>query len=137
MVIVREVWTRESMDLRRSMRAKVREFRALAEISAATFLGAPDEGYASRNYTYAQLAVGTLLARVVVALVFIKPYYTVIVFPIIGSRRASRTSRAPPNASVDSTRKKRRFIKDVMPADGMSAATERTGFRQVLSAARG
>src|SRR5215468_8962800 len=46
-----------------------------AEISAATFLGAPDEGYASRNYTYAQLAVGTLLARVIVALVFIKPYY--------------------------------------------------------------
>jgi hypothetical protein len=29
MVIVREVWTRESMDLRRSMRAKVREIRAL------------------------------------------------------------------------------------------------------------
>jgi SSS family solute:Na+ symporter len=46
-----------------------------AEISAATFLGAPDEGYALRNYTYAQLAVGTLLARVIVALVFIKPYY--------------------------------------------------------------
>ena len=46
-----------------------------AEISAATFLGAPDEGYLSRNYTYAQLAIGTLLARVVVAFVFIKPYY--------------------------------------------------------------
>ena len=29
MVIVREVWTRESMDLRRSMRATVREIRAL------------------------------------------------------------------------------------------------------------
>src|SRR5215472_1148126 len=39
-----------------------------AEISAATFLGAPDEGYASRNYTYAQLAIGTVLARVVVVL---------------------------------------------------------------------
>jgi uncharacterized sodium:solute symporter family permease YidK len=46
-----------------------------AEISAATFLGAPDEGYALRNYTYAQLAIGTLLARVIVAAVFIKPYY--------------------------------------------------------------
>jgi solute:Na+ symporter, SSS family len=46
-----------------------------AEISATTFLGTPDEGYVSRNYTYAQLAIGTLLARVVVAFVFIKPYY--------------------------------------------------------------
>jgi solute:Na+ symporter, SSS family len=46
-----------------------------AETSAATFLGAPDEGYASRNFTYAQLALGTLLGRVIVALVFIKPYY--------------------------------------------------------------
>ena len=46
-----------------------------AEISAATFLGAPNEGYALRNYTYAQLALGTILARVIVAFVFIKPYY--------------------------------------------------------------
>jgi solute:Na+ symporter, SSS family len=46
-----------------------------AETSAATFLGAPEEGYASRNFTYAQLALGTLLGRVIVALVFIKPYY--------------------------------------------------------------
>ena len=46
-----------------------------AEISAATFLGAPDEGYRFRNFTYAQLAIGTILARVIVAFVFIKPYY--------------------------------------------------------------
>lgn len=46
-----------------------------AEMSAATFLGAPDEGYKFRNYTYAQLALGTILARVIVAFVFIKPYY--------------------------------------------------------------
>lgn len=46
-----------------------------AEVSAATFLGAPGEGYALRNYTYAQLAIGTVLARVVVSYVFIKPYY--------------------------------------------------------------
>jgi SSS family transporter len=46
-----------------------------AEISAATFLGAPGEGYALRNFTYAQLAIGTVLARVVVAFVFIKPFY--------------------------------------------------------------
>ena len=46
-----------------------------AEISAATFLGAPNEGYVLRNYTYAQLAIGTILARVIVSFVFIKPYY--------------------------------------------------------------
>jgi SSS family solute:Na+ symporter len=46
-----------------------------AEISAATFLGAPGEGYALRNFTYAQLALGTILARVVIAFLFIKPYY--------------------------------------------------------------
>ncbi|MEY5010036.1 MAG: hypothetical protein RLZZ253_1175 [Verrucomicrobiota bacterium] len=46
-----------------------------AEISAATFLGAPNEGYALRNFTYAQLAIGTILARVVIAFLFIKPYY--------------------------------------------------------------
>src|SRR5215813_2176998 len=46
-----------------------------AETSAATFLGAPEEGYASRNFTYAQLAVGTLLGRIIVAGIFIQPYY--------------------------------------------------------------
>ncbi len=47
-----------------------------AEISAATFLGAPGEGYELRNFTYAQLALGTILARVLVSWIFIKPYYT-------------------------------------------------------------
>ena len=46
-----------------------------AEISAGTFLGTPGEGYGLRNYTYVQLAIGTMLARVVVSYVFIKPYY--------------------------------------------------------------
>lgn len=46
-----------------------------AEVSAATFLGAPTEGYRYRNFTYAQLAIGTILARVLVAFIFIKPYY--------------------------------------------------------------
>ncbi len=46
-----------------------------AEISAATFLGAPGEGYAMRNFTYAQLAIGTVLARIIIAGVFIKPFY--------------------------------------------------------------
>jgi len=46
-----------------------------AEISAATFLGAPGEGYALRNFTYAQLALGTILARILVSWIFIQPYY--------------------------------------------------------------
>lgn len=46
-----------------------------AEVSAATFLGAPGEGYEYRNYTYAQLAIGTILARALVSIIFIKPYY--------------------------------------------------------------
>lgn len=46
-----------------------------AEISAATFLGAPGEGYALRNFTYAQLALGTILARLLVSWIFIQPYY--------------------------------------------------------------
>ncbi|PWU10279.1 MAG: sodium:proline symporter [Verrucomicrobia bacterium] len=46
-----------------------------AEVSAATFLGAPGEGFATRSYAYAQLAIGTILARFLVAFLFIAPYY--------------------------------------------------------------
>lgn len=46
-----------------------------AEISAATFLGAPGEGFSLRNYTYAQLCLGTVLARLLVAWLFIKKFY--------------------------------------------------------------
>jgi solute:Na+ symporter, SSS family len=46
-----------------------------AELSAATFLGAPGEGYHLRNFTYVQLAIGTVIARIIVAYVFIKPFY--------------------------------------------------------------
>ena len=35
-----------------------------AETSAGTFLGTPGEGYSLRNYTYLQLAFGTIIARV-------------------------------------------------------------------------
>ncbi len=38
-----------------------------AEISAATFLGAPGEGFEKRNWTYVQLAIGTILARIIVS----------------------------------------------------------------------
>ena len=46
-----------------------------AETSAATFLGAPTEGFKTRGYIYAQLVIGTVLARIVIAYTFIKPYY--------------------------------------------------------------
>ena len=46
-----------------------------AEISAATFLGAPGEGFAKRNWTYAQLVLGTIMARVLVSMIFIPVYY--------------------------------------------------------------
>ncbi|HMG05940.1 MAG TPA: hypothetical protein VK581_10785, partial [Chthoniobacterales bacterium] len=46
-----------------------------AETSAATFLGTPAEGFKTRGYFYGQLVIGTILARIVVAFTFIKPYY--------------------------------------------------------------
>lgn len=46
-----------------------------AEISAATFLGTPGEGFALRNFTYVQLGIGTLLGRIIVGRLFLKPYY--------------------------------------------------------------
>ncbi|HEY8967284.1 MAG TPA: sodium:proline symporter, partial [Candidatus Methylacidiphilales bacterium] len=46
-----------------------------SEISAATFLGAPGEGYALRNFTYLQLAAGTIPARFLVGWFFVPAYY--------------------------------------------------------------
>lgn len=46
-----------------------------AETSAATFLGTPAEGFKYRSYIYGQLVIGTILARVIIAYTFIKPYY--------------------------------------------------------------
>ena len=46
-----------------------------SEISAGTFFGTPGEGFRLRNFTYAQLMVGYLLARVVVSAVFLPAYY--------------------------------------------------------------
>ncbi len=67
-----------------------------AEISAGTFFGAPGEGFALRNYTYVQLLVGYLLARVVVSAVFIPAYYrhgVVSIYEFLGSRFGPRTRR--------------------------------------------
>lgn len=46
-----------------------------SEISAGTFFGTPGEGFKNRNYTYFQLIVGYLLARLVVSAIFIPAYY--------------------------------------------------------------
>jgi solute:Na+ symporter, SSS family len=46
-----------------------------AETSAATFLGAPTEGFKTRSFIYGQLAIGTVLARIIIAFTFIRPYY--------------------------------------------------------------
>ncbi len=43
-----------------------------AETSAATFLGTPAEGFKTRSFVFGQLAIGTVLARVIVAY---QPYY--------------------------------------------------------------
>src|SRR5213595_3961421 len=53
-----------------------------AETSAGTFFGTPGEGFALRNYTYIQLAIGTILARILVSYIFIKPYYDYKVYSI-------------------------------------------------------
>src|SRR4029077_6694008 len=53
-----------------------------AETSAGTFFGTPGEGFALRNYTYLQLALGTILARILVSYIFIKPYYDYTVYSI-------------------------------------------------------
>lgn len=68
-----------------------------AEISAATFLGAPGEGYEMRNFTYAQLALGTILARFIIAGVFIKPFYdfrVVSIYQYLALRFGTRTRNA-------------------------------------------
>jgi SSS family solute:Na+ symporter len=53
-----------------------------AETSAGTFFGTPGEGFALRNFTYLQLAIGTILARILVSYIFIKPYYDYKVYSI-------------------------------------------------------
>ena len=67
-----------------------------SEISAGTLFGAPGEGFRLRNYTYAQLMVGYLLARVVVSAVFIPAYYkfnVVSIYEFLEIRFGPRTRR--------------------------------------------
>ena len=67
-----------------------------AEISAGTFFGAPGEGFALRNYTYIQLIIGYLLARIVVSAVFIPAYYrhnVVSIYEFLETRFGPRTRK--------------------------------------------
>jgi len=52
------------------------------ETSAATFLGAPGEGYKAQSIAYAQLVVGLILGRMMVGFVFLKPYYLYKVYTV-------------------------------------------------------
>jgi SSS family transporter len=53
-----------------------------AETSAATFLGIPAEGYRLQNALYVQLMIGTILARIIIAYIFIKPFYHYRVYTV-------------------------------------------------------
>ena len=55
------------------------------------------EGYALRNFTYAQLALGTILARIFVSWIFIKPYYhyrVVSIYEFLEKRFGPRSRQA-------------------------------------------
>jgi len=67
-----------------------------AEISAATFLGAPESGYSLGNWTYAQFAIGTVMARIIVSFIFIPVYYkhgVISLYEFLGARFGPRTRR--------------------------------------------
>jgi SSS family solute:Na+ symporter len=53
-----------------------------AETSAATFLGAPGEGYTKKSFAYVQLVLGLIIGRLVVGHVFLKPYFTYKVYTV-------------------------------------------------------
>ena len=53
-----------------------------AETSAGTFFGTPGEAFELRNFTFLQLSIGTIIARILVSYIFIKPYYDYNVYSI-------------------------------------------------------
>ncbi|MCX7798981.1 MAG: sodium:solute symporter [Fimbriimonadales bacterium] len=52
------------------------------ETSAATFLGAPGEGYEKRSLAYVQLVFGVIIGRYLVAHIFLRPYYQYKVYTV-------------------------------------------------------
>lgn len=53
-----------------------------AETSAATFLGAPGEGFQHCNYSYLQILFGAIIGRIIVAHLFIKSFFDYNVYSI-------------------------------------------------------
>ena len=53
-----------------------------AEVSAATFLGAPAEGFGTKGLTYVQLTLGVIIGRILVGNIFLKPYYVYRVYTV-------------------------------------------------------
>ncbi|MCL2330416.1 MAG: sodium:solute symporter, partial [Phycisphaerae bacterium] len=53
-----------------------------AETSAATFIGAPAEGFTTRGITYVQLIIGLILGRLIVSYLFLRPYYEYRVYTV-------------------------------------------------------
>src|SRR5262245_19074420 len=53
-----------------------------AETSAATFLGAPGEGFEKKSLAYVQLIIGLIIGRMLVGYVFLKPYYDYKVYTV-------------------------------------------------------
>jgi SSS family transporter len=53
-----------------------------AETSAATFLGAPGEGFENKSFAYVQLIIGLILGRMLVGYFFLKPYYIYKVYTV-------------------------------------------------------
>lgn len=53
-----------------------------AETSAATFLGAPGEGYSKQSLAYVQLVFGLIIGRFIVGYVFLEPYYRYKVYTV-------------------------------------------------------
>src|SRR5262244_4353459 len=65
-----------------------------AETSAATFLGAPGEGYTKHSLAYVPLVLGLIIGRFIVGHVFLKPYFTYKVYTVydyLGIRFRPRT----------------------------------------------
>jgi SSS family transporter len=68
-----------------------------AEVSAATFLGAPVEGYAKRNFAYAQFGLGMILGRIVVGYLFLPTYFAhgvVSIYEFLAVRFGTKTKNA-------------------------------------------
>src|SRR5581483_205878 len=77
-----------------------------AETSAATFLGTPGEGFELVNYTYLQIAIGTIIGRIIVAFLFIKPFFDLKVYSIYEflEARFGRRTRTAASATFLVTR---------------------------------